>query len=432
MPNATHPGGGGHPVDERLDVGFVPSECPGADGTGAVHTSTLLIENLSLRHDLTVYVSTQMDANERTLPARDRVEYVLHDGLSKLPHPIRTKLDALREETDALNSHDLVHAYSPAFVPVLADLDVPTLATLNSYVPVCPKADMLYHGERKCSGPATGKCVECIAATALTRREGVENELRAAYTSLGRLGLVATAQARSDDISAYRALSPHLEDDYVALGFPGDRIRVIPHFYDEQFCASRDDPVAGGRPDDPIQLLYVGALQDIKGVDVLVRALAELRERGLDVALRIAGSGPSENALRSLAARLGVAGDIDWLGYVDHDELPAEYGRADVFVYPGRIDEPFGRVMLEALSSGTPVVAADVGSTDYIVGDAGVRFSPEDPVALADACVEMIENYEACCAALPDELEKFDREVVLSELLELYADVADGQSVVTT
>lgn len=416
----------GRAVTGRLDVGFVPAECPGAEGTGAVHTSTLLIENLSLLHDLTVYVSTQMDASERTLPARDRVEYVLHDGLSKLPHPLSTKLDALREETDALNGHDLVHAYSPAFIPVLADLDAPTLATLNSYVPVCPKADMLYRGTRKCTGPAAAKCVECIAVTALTRRQGLENELRAAYNSLGRLGFVATAQARSDDISAYRALSPHLKDDYAALGFPAERIRVIPHFYDERFRASRGTPVAEGRPDGPVRLLYVGALQDIKGVDVLVRALPELRERGLDVELRIAGSGPYENTLRSLAARLGVAGDIDWLGYVDHGELPAEYDRADVFVYPGRIDEPFGRVMLEALSSGTPVVAADVGSTDYIVGDAGVRFPPEDPEALADACVTVVENYDAYRAAIPAELEKFSRDAVLSEVLELYAEVADG------
>lgn len=410
----------------RLDVGFVPAECPGAEGTGAVHTSTLLIENLSEHHDLTVYVSTQMDASERTLPARDRVEYVLHDGLSKLPHPLSTKLDALREETDALNGHDLVHAYSPAFIPILADLDAPTLATLNSYVPVCPKADMLYRGTRKCTGPAAAKCAECIAVTALTRRQGVENELRAAYNSLARLGFVATAQARSHDISAYRALSPHLKDDYAALGFPAERIRVIPHFYDERFRVSRGPLVADGFGDGPVRLLYVGALQDIKGVDVLVRALPELRERGLDVQLRIAGSGPYENTLQSLAARLGVAGDIDWLGYVDHDELPAEYRRSDVFVYPGRIDEPFGRVMLEALSSGTPVVAADVGSTDYIVGDAGVRFPPEDPEALADACVTVVENYDTYRAALPDELEKFSRDAVLSEVLELYAEVADG------
>lgn len=133
-------------MSERLDVAFVPAECPGSDGTGATHSSTIYIEHLSHYHDLTVYVSTQMDSSKATLPAQDRVEYVMHDSLPKLPHPISTKMDALREESAALERHDLFHSYSSAFIPVLADLDVPTLLTLNSYLPVCPKADMLYHG----------------------------------------------------------------------------------------------------------------------------------------------------------------------------------------------------------------------------------------------------------------------------------------------
>lgn len=432
------------PTAERLDVGFVPAECPAAEGTGAVHTSTLLVETLSRHHDLTVYVSTQMDAGEVTLPAGDRVEYVLHDDLPKLPHPIATKLDALREETDALNGHDLVHSYSPAFIPVLADLEVPTLTTLNSYLPVCPKSDMLYRGTEKCSGPAAAKCVGCVAATSLRRRQGLEDELRAGYDALGRLGFVGRVMDRCEDVSVYRALSPHIKDDYVDLGFPADRIRIIPHFFEKRFRpeeANRvGDEVGGaveaanatgdeihGPGDGPLDLLYVGALRDIKGVDVLVRALPELRERGIDVRLRVVGRGAYEGRLRSLADRLGVDEDVTWLGYIDHDELPAEYRRADLFVYPGRIDEPFGRVMLEALSSGTPVVAADVGSAGYVVGDAGVRFPSENPGALADACALAVENYGDLRAAIPEQIAQFSPEAVLSQLLDLYGRVADGR-----
>ncbi|WP_255194936.1 glycosyltransferase family 4 protein [Halorarius litoreus] len=408
-------------MTERLDVGFVPAECPGANATGATHTSTLLVERLSRHHDLTVYVSSQMDASERDLPARDRVEYVLHDDLPKLPHPISVKVDALRKETTALESHDLVHSYSPAFLPVLAELAVPTLVTLNSYVPVCPKGDMMYQGKRKCSGPSPAKCAGCVASTSLSRRQGVEDELRAAYTSLGRLGFVSSNLDRADDIDAYHALSPHLVDDYAELGFPGDRTTVVPHFYDEAFRRDPDD----GPADGALSLLYVGALQDIKGVDVLVRALPNLAAVGVDVDLRIAGTGPLERQLRRLATDLGVDDAITWLGYVDHADLPAEYERADAFVYPGRLDEPFGRVLLEALASGTPVVASDVGSTDYIVGDAGVRFESEDSGALADACLDLVDDYRAYADAIPAQLEQFAPETVVTEFCSLYASVAD-------
>lgn len=413
--------GRGRMVAERLDVAFVPAECPGSEGSGATHSSTVYIERLSRRHDLTVYVSTQMDASDADLPARDRVEYVLHDRLPKLPHPIFTKIDALREESEALESHDLVHSYSSAFIPVLADLSVPTLMTLNSYLPVCPKADLLYHGERKCSGPGPLKCAGCVPLTALKRRQGIEAELRQGYVSAGQIPFVRRSIERADEVTAYHALSPHLREDYADIGFPEEAITVIPHFYDDHFHRPAKSP---GEPTDPVSLLYVGALQDIKGVDTLVRALPLLREAGYDVELRIAGRGPYESTLRSLARELGVRGSIRWYGYVDHDELPDLYADSDAFVYPGVIDEPFGRVMLEALASHTPILSSDVGSMDYIVGPAGALFEPGDERSLVRAFESLHENYADHQEAISHQLERFSEERVIDSLSSLYADTA--------
>lgn len=408
-------------MSERLDVAFVPAECPGSDGTGATHSSTIYIERLSRRHDLTVYVSSQMDADDATLPAQERVEYVLHDDLPKLPHPIFTKMDALREESAALETHDLVHSYSSAFIPVLADLEVPTLVTLNSYLPVCPKADMLYHGERKCSGPGPLKCTACVPTTAFKRRQGLEAELRQGYVSMGQIPFVRSSMEHAGEITAYHALSPHLRDDYADLGFPEESITVVPHFYDEEFYRPRPDPT---ELTEPISALYVGALQDIKGVETLVRALALLRRNGRDVELRLAGRGPLEGKLRELANDLGVEDAITWLGYVDHGELPELYRSSDVFVYPGVIDEPFGRVMLEALATHTPIVSADVGSMDYIVGSAGTLFEPGDPQSLAEAFDSLRRNYVTHCEAVPHQLERFAPKTVIESFGSLYSDVA--------
>lgn len=417
-------------MSKRLDVGFVPVECPGAVGTGAVRTSTLLIERLSQYHDLTVYVSTQMDAASADLPAEERVEYVIHDDLSKLPHPLTNKIETLRTESDALNRHDMVHSYSSAFIPVLADLDVPTLLTLNSYLSICPKADMLYQGERKCSGPGRLKCAGCIPATAVKRRQGIANELRGGYVALGQIPFVHESLDRSWDIDAYHALSPHLVEDFGGVGFPDDRIEVIPHFYDADFSTIESKPdqqngktaMDGG--EDETTLLYVGALQDIKGVHVLVRGLSEIVQRGHDATLRIAGTGPYGESLHDLATDLGVNEHIEWLGYVDHDELPAVYDAADVFVYPGLLDEPFGRVLLEALSTRTPILASDVGSTDYIVGPAGERFISGDRQSLADAFERLVENYTNHYDAIPDHIEQFAPSTVEKAFSDRYHEVA--------
>ncbi|RRJ30486.1 glycosyltransferase [Halocatena pleomorpha] len=413
-------------MNERLDVGFIPAECPGAAGTGAVRTSTLLIERLSKHHDLTVYVSSQMDASSATLPAEDRVNYVIHDNLPKLPHPLTNKIDTLEGEIDALERHELIHSYSSAFMPVLAELETPTLSTLNSYLPVCPKGDMMYHGERKCSEPGRLKCASCISSTALKRRQGVDSELRSGYVSLGQIEFVFESIDRAWDIDAYHALSPHLAQDFGAIGFPDSRIEVIPHFYDETFATITDEENDGSalESDDPITLLYVGALQDIKGVHVLVRSLSRILSRGYDVELHIAGSGPYEQQLHELAHELDLENAIQWLGYVDHDELPTVYENADAFVYPGLLDEPFGRVLLEALSSRTPILAADVGSTDYIVGPAGEQFMTGEPKALADAFERLVESYTTYYDAIPAHIEQFAPETVEQQFSDRYHAVA--------
>lgn len=410
----------------RLDVGFIPAEVPGGAGTGAVETSALLIEHLSRHHDLTVYVASQRSAEGVDLPGGDRVEYVLHDELPKLPHPITAKHRALREELPAMERHDLVHSYSAAFIPLLADLATPTISTFNSYVPVCPKGDMMYRGKRKCSGPSPAKCTACIAATAVERRQGIEEELRGGYSSLGKIPLVQKSIARCDEIDAYHAVSPHLVDDFAALGFPRDRITVVPHFYDEEFYRPVTD--GDGTRSGPVELLYVGGLRDFKGVQHLVAGLGVLRSRGRDVTLKIAGSGPYESRLRDLARETGVEEAIDWLGYVDHGDLPDLYADADAFVYPGLIDEPFGRVLLEALAAGTPVVASAVGSTDYIVGDAGERFEAGNPAAMADACERLIDDYPAHVEAIPTQLERFDPDAVEVQFDDLYRQVANGRT----
>ncbi|KTG08402.1 hypothetical protein AUR64_19415 [Haloprofundus marisrubri] len=422
-------------ASERLDVGFLPVEVPGLDGTGATYTAALLIRELSKHHDVTVYVVSQRTADRSQLPATDRVDYVVRDDLPKLPHPLLTKIDVVDDLTDRLERHDLVHSYSTGFIEPLSTLSTPTLVTLNSYQPVCPKGDMMWMDREKCGGSGRAKCAACIAGSAYTRKSGVETTLRSSYDSLAKLEFVQDSIAAREGISAYHLLSPHQRDDYAEFGFPEERLKVIPHFDSGEFAVSNPeaykrggDPEVGRDDDDPFTLLAVGAFKYVKGFQVLLRALPSILDAGYDVRVRIAGAGPHGDALRSLSSDLGVDDHVDWLGFVDHDDLPAEYAAADAFVYPGLLDEPFGRVFLEALASGTPVLSSDVGSTDFIVGDAGVRFESDDPESLAHAFGELRDDYERYQAATSEQLARFSREQVVSEFRALYADVHAGRS----
>jgi glycosyltransferase involved in cell wall biosynthesis/GT2 family glycosyltransferase len=128
---------------------------------------------------------------------------------------------------------------------------------------------------------------------------------------------------------------------------------------------------------------YVGRLEAHKGVDTLVDAVVT----DPTLTLEVAGAGPTEAALRTRAA---PAGDrIRFVGPVDHDDLPSFYRSIDVLAVPS-VDTPgwreqFGRVVVEALACGTPVVTSDGGALPEVVGAAGVVVPQGDPAALGAA-----------------------------------------------
>ncbi len=144
-----------------------------------------------------------------------------------------------------------------------------------------------------------------------------------------------------------------------------------------------------GVPAEPY-LLAVGRLEPQKGFDVLVRAYARLRGRGVTHPLVIVGEGGQGEALRALARTLGVEAHVTFAGF---QENPYGWLRgATVFVSSSRF-EGFCRVIAEALAVGTPVVATDCPSGPAEVleyGRVGVLVPNEDDAALAGALYELL------------------------------------------
>lgn len=134
------------------------------------------------------------------------------------------------------------------------------------------------------------------------------------------------------------------------------------------------------------RLLYVGRLDERKGVRTAVEALAELPA---EARLRVAGGWDEEEArrLRELAERLGAGDRVTLHGQVDRDALHDAYGWADAVVFPVIWDEPWGLVPLEAMARGRPVVATGRGgSAEYLRdGENCVLFEAGDADALAAA-----------------------------------------------
>jgi glycogen(starch) synthase len=132
------------------------------------------------------------------------------------------------------------------------------------------------------------------------------------------------------------------------------------------------------------RLLYVGRIDDRKGIETLIRALPALPEASLEIVGR--GGPEYVAALRDLVARLGVGDRVEF-GVADRSDLRKKYAAADAFVFPSEWDEPFGLVPVEAMSCGTPVIATGVGGSAEFLrdGDNCLRFPPGDEAAVASA-----------------------------------------------
>ena len=149
-----------------------------------------------------------------------------------------------------------------------------------------------------------------------------------------------------------------------------------------------------GLPSSAHVVAVVTRLEREKGVHVALAAAARLRRGDPELRLLIAGAGRHERRLRRTATRLGLDDVCQFLGLVDHDDLPAVLAAADVFVLPSLCAEGRPSAVVEAMAAGLPVVATrSAGTIGLVVDGVTGRLVPRgDARALATAVEEILAD----------------------------------------
>ncbi|MEP7133963.1 MAG: glycosyltransferase family 4 protein [Chloroflexota bacterium] len=139
------------------------------------------------------------------------------------------------------------------------------------------------------------------------------------------------------------------------------------------------------------RILSVGRIVHQKGLDLALRALADLKDSKWE--WRLAGDGPQIDPLKSLASELGIADRVTFLGWQSREQLLEQYKHSNLFLFPSR-HEGMPNAVLEAMASGLPVIASRIAGNEELVlnEETGILFESEDTNALSDALNKLLIN----------------------------------------
>ncbi len=213
-------------------------------------------------------------------------------------------------------------------------------------------------------------------------------------------------------------------------GYEGP-LAVIPQF-GVDVDRFRPDPAArdtartalGAGPSDFV-VGFGGRLVPEKGVQLLLQAVASM---AADTRLVVAGTGPEEPALRALAISLGIAERVHFSGSIPSTSMPGWLAGLDTLALPSLTTptwaEQFGRILVEAMACGVPVVGSRSGEIPHVVGDAGLLFPEGDVEALRDALAALAADpalrARLSLAGRERAVDRFSQKRVASETVAFY------------
>lgn len=269
-----------------------------------------------------------------------------------------------REKPQVAHFHNTFPLISPAAYHAAQAEGVPVIQTLHNYRLACLNGNFFRDGQvcEDCLGkslPSPGVIHACYRSSHAA--SSVVAALLASHRALGTW---------TRCVNRFIALSAFARDKLVQTGLPREKVALKPNFL------PHPPPPGNG---DGNYALFVGRLSPEKGLHTLIDAWRKLEGR---FDLTIVGDGPLASTVAKASA--AVPG-ITWLGLQPPEQVYALMGAARMLLIPSECYETFGRVGMEALAAGTPLIASKIGAVAELVepGVTGLHVQPGDPEDLA-------------------------------------------------
>lgn len=213
-------------------------------------------------------------------------------------------------------------------------------------------------------------------------------------------------------------------------GYTGP-MAVIPQFgVDPQIFSPASMRPEAGVEDKPFVIGYAGRLVREKGIDLLISAVTRLPGKWL---LSITGDGPERERLIEMAGVYNIGGSVRFDEPISSTAMPDYYRSLDALVLPSRTmhnwKEQFGRMLIEGMACGVPVVGARSGAIPEVIGDAGLTFPEDDVDALRACLLSLMEHprlrHQLIEAGRKRVMEHFTQAQVADQTVEVYRHMLD-------
>ena len=269
-----------------------------------------------------------------------------------------------RERVSVVHVHNTLPLISPSVYSAARRASAAVVQTLHNYRLLCPAAT-LYRNETPCE-LCVGRTIPWPSVVHACYR----GDRAATATIATMLSLHKSVGTYNTRVDRYIALTRFAKRMFVAGGLPEERIVVKPNSVSP---STVHGPQQGG------PALFVGRLSEEKGVRVLLNAW---RTQQRLPQLRVVGDGPLRHYVDQLAQDNPL---VHVVGRVPPPEIPMQYAQSSMLVFPSTWYEGFPLTLVEAMSSGLPVVGSRLGSIAEIVedGKTGLLFDADDPADLA-------------------------------------------------
>ena len=356
------------------------------------------------RHDVEYFIGSTKEFLGPDMASKIRAPFNAFYNL-----PVAQRLRKYQEigAFDLWQVHNVLPALSPSVYQTAFDLKVPIVHYLHNYRMGCTNGFFLNHGQ---------PCERCLGGnfwpafqTACWRNSRLISGLMGLI--LRRVRSIGTF----NKVAAWISISEFQRKKHVEMGIPANHIHNIHHFYESS--APPPPSIPSG------DTLFLGRLSQEKGVDLLLRAWAKVRNGSRR--LVIAGTGPEESSLKKLASDLNLA-NVVFTGFLDKEQQVSLWSNSSALVVPSIWDEPFGMVVLEAWAKERPVVAFAKGALPELIhhGVNGLLADPFSVESLAKNIQELIDKPylgprlgKACSLRLKDD---FNRALWVSRIESVY------------